>query len=305
MLSRRTPRRQAVQPARRGIVLERDHARQLVAEPGVDRGLAAERLGILAGADAAEQRVEPVPGGAGRRRRAARVASELARAHRLAVGLAEGAADAHRLADALHLRGQRLVGAGELLEGEARHLDHHVVQGRLERGRRGAGDVVRDLVERVAHGELGGDLGDRVAGGLRGQRRGARHARVHLDDHELAGLAVERELDVRAAGLDAHRADHGGRRVAQRLELAVRQRHRRRHADRVAGVHAHRVEVLDRADDHHVVGLSRITSSSNSPQPATDSSTSTWPIGLSARPRATTSSKLARRGRTPPPCRRA
>ena len=34
--------------------------------------------------------------------------------------------------------------------------------------------------------------------------------------------------------------------------------------------------------------LSRITSSSNSPQPITDSSTSTWPIGLAARPSATT-----------------
>ncbi len=32
---------------------------------------------------------------------------------------------------------------------------------------------------------------------------------------------------------------------------------------------------------------SRITSSSNSPQPITDSSTSTWPIGLAARPSAT------------------
>ena len=34
---------------------------------------------------------------------------------------------------------------------------------------------------------------------------------------------------------------------------------------------------------------SRITSSSNSPQPITDSSTSTWPIGLAARPSATRS----------------
>ena len=33
---------------------------------------------------------------------------------------------------------------------------------------------------------------------------------------------------------------------------------------------------------------SRISSSSNSPQPITDSSTSTWPIGLAARPSATT-----------------
>src|SRR5205814_278816 len=34
----------------------------------------------------------------------------------------------------------------------------------------------------------------------------------------------------------------------------VGQRLRGSHGDRVAGVHAHRVEVLDRADDHAVVG---------------------------------------------------
>ena len=44
------------------------------------------------------------------------------------------------------------------------------------------------------------------------------------------------------------------RRVAQALVLLVGQRHRRRDGDRVAGVHAHRVDVLDRADDDEVVG---------------------------------------------------
>ena len=38
-----------------------------------------------------------------------------------------------------------------------------------------------------------------------------------------------------------------------RLVLAVGQRHRGRDGDRVAGVHAHRVDVLDRAHHHHVV----------------------------------------------------
>ena len=52
----------------------------------------------------------------------------------------------------------------------------------------GSGDVVADLVEGVADGQLGGDLGDREPGGLRRQRRGARHARVHLDDDLLAGV---------------------------------------------------------------------------------------------------------------------
>ena len=168
--------------------------------------------------------------------------------------LGEGAADAHRLADRLHLRAERPVGAGELLEREARHLDDHVVERRLEARRRRAGQVVRDLVERVADRELRRDLGDRVAGRLRRERRGARDARVHLDHAQLAGLALARELDVRAARVDADRADDRDRRVAQLLVGLVGERHLRRDRDGVAGVDAHRVEVLDRADDHDVVG---------------------------------------------------
>ena len=111
---------------------------------------------------------------------------ELARAHRLGEGLAEGAPDRHRLADRLHVGRQLALGAGELLEGEPRHLGDDVVDRRLERGRGRLGDVVGDLLERVADREPGGDLRDREAGRLRGERRGARDARVHLDDDDLA-----------------------------------------------------------------------------------------------------------------------
>ena len=64
---------------------------------------------------------------------------------------------------------------------------------------------------------------------------------------------MPRELDVRAARLDADRADDGRRRVAELLVGLVGERHLRRDGDRVARVDAHRVEVLDRADDHDVV----------------------------------------------------
>jgi hypothetical protein len=64
---------------------------------------------------------------------------------------------------------------------------------------------------------------------------------------------VHGELDVAAAGVDADRAGGGDRDVAHVLVLAVGQRHGRRDGDRVAGVHAHRVDVLDRADDDDVV----------------------------------------------------
>ena len=141
----------------------------------------------------------------------------------------------------------------ELLEREARPLDDDVVDRRFETRGRGAGDVVGDLLECVAHGETRRDLGDREAGRLRCERRGARHARVHLDHDDLAGLRVHRELHVRPAGFDAHRADHRDRLVAQQLVGVVTEALLRCDGDRIAGVDPHRVDVLDRADDHDVV----------------------------------------------------
>src|SRR5262249_11848674 len=62
-------------------------------------------------------------------------------------------------------------------------------------------------------------------------------------------------LNAAAAGLDADLTDDRQGGVAHPLVLLVRQRLGWGHRDAVAGVHAHRVEVLDRADDDHVVGL--------------------------------------------------
>ena len=64
----------------------------------------------------------------GRRRQPNAAPRCLQRAQRLLQRLGEAAADRHRLADLLHVRGQRRVGAGELLEREPRHLDHDVVE---------------------------------------------------------------------------------------------------------------------------------------------------------------------------------
>ncbi len=184
------------------------------------------------------------------------VEPDLQTAQRLLQALGEGAPDRHHLADRFHRCGQQRFGAGELLEGEARHLGDDIVDGRLEARRCGAaGDVVVELVERVAHRQLGGDLGDGKAGRLRGQRRGARHARVHLDDDQPPVGRVDRELDVGAAGLDADLAQDADRGVAHDLEFLVGQRQRRGDGDRIAGVDAHRIDVLDRADDDAVIRL--------------------------------------------------
>src|SRR5208282_6295628 len=112
-----------------------------------------------------------------------------------------------------------------------------------------------DFVEPVADGELGGDFRDGKAGGLGRQRGAAAHARVHLDDDHAAVVRVDAELDVRAAGFHAHGADHGKTLVAHDLEFLVRQRLDGRYSDGIAGVHAHRVEIFDGADDDAVVGL--------------------------------------------------
>ena len=175
-------------------------------------------------------------------------------AQRLLQRLGEGAPDGHDLADRFHGRRQDGLGPRELLEGEARDLRHHVVDGGLEGSRRRtAGDVVGELVERVADRELRRDLGDREAGCLRRERRRPRHPRVHLDDHQPAVRRIDGELHVRTAGLDADLAQHRDRCVAHDLVLLVGQRQGRRHGDRIPRVDAHRIDVLDRADDDAVV----------------------------------------------------
>ena len=174
---------------------------------------------------------------------------------RLLQAFAEGPADGHGLADRFHRRGQGRVGAGELLEGEARHLGDDIVDRRLEAGRRHLGDVVVQLVQRIADGQLGRDLGDREAGRLRRQGGGARDARVHLDHDQAAIVRIDRELHVRSAGVDADLAQAVDRGVAHDLVFFVGQRQRRGDGDRIAGMHAHRVDILDGADDDAIVVL--------------------------------------------------
>ncbi len=171
-------------------------------------------------------------------------------------GFLEGATNRHDLTDRLHLSSQARVGLGEFLEGKARHLGHDVVDGRLERSRRATtSDVVLQFVEGVTNGQLGGDLGDREACGLGRQRRGTRHPRVHLDHHHAAGIWTNAELHVGATSFHADLAQHRQRGITQDLVFLVSQGLRRRDGDRVAGVHAHRIEVLDGADDDAVVLL--------------------------------------------------
>ena len=245
-------------------LLDGDHVAQAVDEPDVDAGELGDFLGLEAAAQGLGHVVDAVLGGhrdvvaelrlvEGVLAVAAQAhAAVLEGAHGLAQRLLEGAADGHDLAHGLHASGEHVVGALELLEGEARHLGDHVVDRGLEACRGGLGDVVGDFVEGVAHGQLGGHLGNGEARGLGCQRRRARHAGVHLDDDEAAVLGVDGELHVGAAALDADLLEDGQRCVAHLLVLDIGEGLGRGHGDGVAGVHAHGVKVLDGADDDAV-----------------------------------------------------
>ncbi len=76
---------------------------------------------------------------------------------------------------------------------------------------------------------------------------------IHLDHAQFSRVTLARELDIRSAALNAHRPDERRRRVAELLIGVVRERHLRRDRHGVPGVDAHRIDVLDRADDHDVV----------------------------------------------------
>ncbi len=166
----------------------------------------------------------------------------------------EAAPDRHRLADGFHAGREQRRGAGEFLEGEAWDLHDDVVDRGLEARRRGARNVVGEFVERVSDCQFCRDLGDWKSGRLRSQRRAARYARVHLDHDHAAIGGVHRELHVRSASIHADLAQAGDGGIPHSLIFAVGQGQRRRHGDAVACMDAHRVHVLDAADDDAVVG---------------------------------------------------
>ena len=94
----------------------------------------------------------------------------LERADCLHQGSLKVIADAHNLSGRLHLSRQRSLRADKLIERKARDLHHAVVQHRLKARVRLACDRVRNLVKRIAKGNLGGNLRDRVSGRLGSER---------------------------------------------------------------------------------------------------------------------------------------
>ena len=176
-------------------------------------------------------------------------AFDLQTAQRFLQRFLERAPNRHCLADAFHPRRKRCVGLRKFFEREPRHFDDAVVDGWLEARRRLTRDIVFDFVERVTDGEFRCDFRDGETSRLRCQGARARHAWIHLDYDHPAVIGINSKLNVRAAGLDADLANDRKGGVAHHLVFFVRQRLCWRDCDRVPGVHAHRIEVLDRA--HH------------------------------------------------------
>ncbi len=179
----------------------------------------------------------------------------LERTQRLLQRLAEIAPHRHALADRFHRRSQRRFRTGEFLERKARHFHHDIIDGRLERGRSRLRHVVQNFIERIAHRQLRRDLRNREARCLGCQRRTPAHARVHLDHHHAAILGVHRELHVGTARIHADFAQHGDARIAHDLVFFIRQRQRWGDGNAIAGMHAHRVDILDGAHDNAVICL--------------------------------------------------
>src|SRR5215204_4741213 len=120
----------------------------------------------------------------------------LQRCHSLHQALRKRPPYRHDLAHRVHPGRERWHSAWELLERETGYLGNHVVQRRLERGRRRTRNVVWDLIERVPHRQLGRYLRYREPRSLARQRARAAHPRVHLDHVVLVTLWVDRKLDV-------------------------------------------------------------------------------------------------------------
>ena len=146
------------------------------------------------------------------------VALNLQGLSRLVKGLLKASADAHNLANRLHLKSESAVCALKLVKVPSRNFHNDVVQGRLKIGRCGLGNLVVQLVECVPNGEFCRNLGNGITGGLGGQGRGSRNPWIDFDGYYVFALVwTNRKLHVAAAGEVADGPHHLDGHVAHAL----------------------------------------------------------------------------------------
>ena len=175
-------------------------------------------------------------------------------AQRLLEGFLEGTTDRHHFTYRFHLGGEVAISLREFLKRETRYLGNDIINRWLKRSRcRTAGNFIAQFVQRVTHRQLGGHLSDGETGGFRGQCRRTRYSRIHFNHDHATVFWIDCELHIRAAGVDSNFTQYRQGGVTHDLILFIRQGLCGRHGNRIARVHAHRVEVFDRTNDDAVI----------------------------------------------------
>ena len=159
---------------------------QVIQKPGIDFGQLMQTLHLHAPAQCLKNKTDPSGVGFGKPQlkiilvHAAEIilavktkthATGFKRAHTLLKSLLEGAANGHGFAHRFHGCGEDVFGFRKFFKGPARDFHHTVVNGGFKGGIGFAGDVVFQLIQGIAHCQLGRDLGNGKAGGLGGKRR--------------------------------------------------------------------------------------------------------------------------------------
>ena len=163
------------------------------------------------------------------------------------------ATNRHHFAHRLHCRGQKRFGTLKFFKGKARDFCDDIINRWFKRCGCCAGDVVCNLVEGIANRQFRRDLSNRETRRLRRKRRRTRHTRVHFDDDQAAICGIYCELYVGTTCFYADFTQARDARVAHNLIFFIGQRQCRRDGDGIACMHAHRVNIFDRADDDGVV----------------------------------------------------
>ena len=109
-----------------------------------------------------------------------------------------GLANAHHLADSLHLGSELVFHRAELLKRPARKLQDYIIARRCIFLKRSVAPVW-NLVHRHSGGKLCRHKRNREARCLGSKRRRTRRPRIDLDDYDSPALRIMGELDVRSA----------------------------------------------------------------------------------------------------------
>ena len=184
-----------------------------------------------------------------------RMAQAVAAGFQAADGFLEGflvvLADAHDFAYRTHLRTQLVFHAFEFFKGPAGELDYHIVSVRhifVQSPVFSAGDVLQG----EAAGQHGGNEGDREAGSLGSQSGGTGGTGIDFDNNDAVGFRIMGKLYVGAAD-NLNAFNDFISLLLQTLLTFLRNGEHRGGTERIAGMHAEGIDILNKADGDHVV----------------------------------------------------